>query len=764
MTEKSKATDKNFNLFLVHIRLKTRILVYVCLLLFLSLAIFGIYQNYQDTLVRQQQQQMLSISKSISRSIQLFFSEIRDQLRTMTYDPSFRKDYTRIDKDHPAVLDVYHDRLEAFINIDRDSVKEVILYDSLGNRLTGFPDNATLDLKQYQELKDVIDKKSPAMGKVLWDKERGAFVLNLYEPVFQSSGLVGVVVASVSLEDIYSRLISPVQIGELGYAMVKDQNGIILMHPVKEQVGMDVLKSRKALFPDLDYKDLETLIAKQLTGKEGTQVYYSYWWYDNKPERAKKLSAFSPVHLGEYFWVVAITMSYEEIDKPVREFLLGIIFIGFIVALMFYVFMSALSKARKSQEELEKETHYLKMLNESSEQLRIQEAELNHAQKLKMVGTLSGGIAHDINNLLTPILGYSELLLEQIEPDSPYKEEIDEIYRASQRGKDLIEQLLMFSRKDDSFTNPNAEYLSIATVTTETLKLLKSILPKGFTLESRMDDNLGFVHANYAQLHQVIFNLCTNAYQATKSGDHWMSVNLDRLTKEDAAAADLPCGMHTHWIRLTVSDKGEGMTPEIQSQIFEPFFTTKSNGEGTGLGLYVSKGIIDRHLGRIKVDSSFGKGTTFTVYLPATDEAPTHSNDDAGQPISNVAGARIVVVDDHEDINRLLSRSLAYYGFDVTTFTSAVDFLKMLKNSNEVYDLLITDYMMPDMLGTELAKKVVRLRKNLPVILMTGYMNESKQAVLKNNAIHGVIAKPLELGNLTTLINQVLSTRDNESL
>lgn len=743
-------------------KLRTRILLYMTLIVILGGSVFILYKDYENNLVGQQQQHMLSVSKSISRSIELFVGEVVDSMQIITLDDSF----VALLSDTPSAQQKkqYENKLKTYAKAEGSPIYGVYLFGSDGKLNAMASQGSAISTILKQEVKVAATLKAPYVGTAYLDPSRHSFILNLYEPIFRDGAYIGTLCVAVDLDVIYDKLIDPVQIGKKGYALVKDQKGTIIMHKLKEQVGINVIETRKAMYPNLDFSGLEALVNEQLKAKEGTYIYYSYWWAeaDKKLEKAKKLNAFSPVNLGDHFWVVALTMSYDEIQAPMNIFLFGIFFIALFVAVVFHLFIQALTKARRSKEELEQETQYLKMLNESSEQLRKQEAELYHSQKLKMIGTLAGGISHDINNLLTPIYGYSELLLDQIDEGHPFYDEVSEIYTASKKGKDLIEQLLLFSRKDNGMTS--VSLIDMNQVTAETLRLLKTMLPKHIKITSNLEPNVGLVRANFTQLHQVIFNLCTNAYQAIQDTpedgrEETLEISLKKIPVSLINDQSSTEEESYNFVELTIKDSGCGMDETTKDRIFEPFFTTKDIGEGTGLGLFVVKSIIDKYGGQIQVDSTPGKGSTFKVYFQLVESNGTNAEIPAtsphSAPLHDAKPLKLLIVDDNDTVNRLLKKGLSFYGYQVETETDSLKALKRIRQAPNDFDLLITDYMMPDQNGMELAKKAKRARKDLGVILMTGFMDETQVSSASHESIDSFILKPIAIGSLSEAIQNV---------
>lgn len=731
---------------------RAKIIVYITLVLILSTLIYLTYDEYKKAIIVQQQQNMLRTARSISRSIELFTREVVDSIRILTLDKDFAKNISDIKQG--KVLDVYNDKLKSYYEAEGKALNAVYLFDENGKLLTQYPQGKTqINSILKADIDYVVIGKKTHIGKVYLDEAKNTFILSVSEPVFDGDKFKGVISVEISLYDIYNRLIAPVKVGEKGYAMVKDQYGTIIMHPVKEQVGMNVIDSRKKKYPDLDYSELEDLIKNQLKGNEGTAIYYSYWWGDNVLRKIKKLNAYTPVRLGEQFWVIALVMSYDEIQEPINKFLIKIGGIVSLIASLIYILISELIMMRKSKEELEKETIYLKMLNESSEKLRKKEAELYHSHKLKMIGTLAGGIAHDINNLLTPILGYSELLLESLPEGSEYYDDIDEIFKAAQRGKELVEQILSFSRNDTGAVK--MEPLSISKITKETLKLLKTVLPKNVVLKENIKEDCGYIRGNYAQINQVIFNLCTNAYQAIKDNEGIIEISLSTVQGVEINENNVSLSSERNYVELTVKDTGCGMDEETKVRIFEPFFTTKTIGEGTGLGLFVVQSIIDKHEGAITVESEKGRGSCFRVYLPLIDgQADLENDNDSEVIIKN--NKKILLVDDNEKIIKVLKKGLEHLGYEVVAETNSQRALEKFWSDYNKFDIVITDYMMPGLKGSELAADIKKIKKNTGVILMSGYIDESEKVVSSNNLIDAYISKPIELIKLSKVIERVL--------
>jgi PAS domain S-box-containing protein len=383
---------------------------------------------------------------------------------------------------------------------------------------------------------------------------------------------------------------------------------------------------------------------------------------------------------------------------------------------------------------------------------RALEQQLVQAQKMEAIGTLAGGIAHDFNNVLSPIIGYTELARAHAAGNAELSEDLAQVSEAAFRARDLVRQILTFSRKAERKKAP----LHLADVVQEALKLLRSTLPTHIEFRLRFEGD-GRVLADATQVHQVVMNLCTNAFHAMERAGGVLGVSVDEqdVAPERAVEVGLVPG---HYAVLTVSDTGVGMDKETLARIFDPYFTTKETGKGTGLGLAVVDGIVRAHEGRITVYSEPGAGTTFRVYLPLHDR-PAASG--AAEPQAAAAAAiagheRVLVVDDEEAIRSVLARSLVRAGYRVTTCATAGEALELFTRDPAAYDLLVTDMTMPGMNGKELATRFMALRPGFPTILCSGYSSLINADEAARVGIGAYVEKPVIMGELLACIRRVL--------
>ena len=396
----------------------------------------------------------------------------------------------------------------------------------------------------------------------------------------------------------------------------------------------------------------------------------------------------------------------------------------------------------------------LSIFRNITEVKKMQE-QLQQAQKMESIGTLAGGIAHDFNNILMSIIGYGEIMdLFDIAEDNPIRSSLDQILKAAYRAKDLVQHILTFSRQTEQETKP----LLLSAIVKEALKFLKASLPSTIEIHQNIEKETGPILADATQVHQVVMNLCTNAAQAMGENQGVLEVTLDELSLNQDDTSQFPDLKPGTYLKLTVSDTGNGMDTEVMARIFDPFFTTKKHGEGTGIGLSVVHGIVNSHDGAITVESEPGAGSTFRVFLPLLKQDPVKTQTEIILPPLTKGNESILLVDDEKSIVNLGVQALGNLGYKITGKTSSKEALKFFQSQPGRFNLVITDLTMPDMTGVELTKKLLQIRPDIPIILCTGYSDKITPEKAEAMGIREFIIKPFGPRDLAESVRRVLDS------
>lgn len=375
------------------------------------------------------------------------------------------------------------------------------------------------------------------------------------------------------------------------------------------------------------------------------------------------------------------------------------------------------------------------------------ERQMKHSEQLTSIGNLAGGIAHDFNNILSSIIGFTEMALDDAKKGSMQEDNLQEVYSAGKRAKDLVQQILAFARQSDEEKIP----IQPDMVAKEVLKFIRSTIPATITIRHNLDSE-SWVMGNATQIHQVLMNLFTNAAYAMEVSGGVLTVSIKDVNLDKQAA---PIGMNAgDYVEIKVSDTGSGIAPEIIDSIFAPYFTTKGPGEGTGMGLAVAHGIVESHDGKIAVESRLGKGTTFFIYLPITRKYKGADEYVAKQLPGGTE--TILFVDDEAPIVKMGKQILQRLGYAVTTRTSSLAALELFREKYDEFELVITDMTMPDMTGDKLAIELIKIRPDIPVIMCTGYSKGISEETTSQIGIRAFAYKPMVMADLAKTIRDVL--------
>ncbi|MBE5976541.1 MAG: response regulator [Paenibacillaceae bacterium] len=629
---------------------------------------FGIWNDYKDAIINNQKMQMLLTTQSMGENLKVFIEGYQADLNTI-YDieeENFKKTGNR---DWSMIGD--------YVANHRRFVYDVIVEDKRGDMIKS--------MKGYGVVKTFSVTPISKSEQFLQCKlENGDLYLVLKRDIPD----VGSISIVINERSYYKSLVSKIRLGTNGYVVIKDSSGIILAHPQEQQWGINVISGRKEMFPGVDLTSLKQMIDKQNRGEEGVSEYFSYWWVDPGVPEVKKISAYSPVQIGDGFLVISAVIDYNDIYIPVAAgfFKLGLVFfcaMAIVLGLVIYIGDLRVQK-RKDTEQIT----YLLELNKILEEIHQSEETIAHQQRLQIMGTMTGGIAHEFNNLLTPIMGYAELLMLDLPEQSENHDNATEIYEASTKAKEIIQQISSLSRKnmETAFKNLQGEK-----VLKRAIKMVSSVCPPNIHLKESFTLKEECFLGNETQMNQVILNICVNAIHAIGHREGTICVSCQTVDREDLAQhklSTLPEGWD-HYIRIDVEDDGEGMSDEVLKQIFDPFFTTKKNGKGTGLGLSLVEQIIHSHKGYVFAESTLGKGSIFHMYLPVNEQKERE------EEIKLVDGGPvlgILIVDDNPKILRLLEKSFSRLDVPLTSCMDFEEARKILKEQ-EVAAVVTEQYV-----------------------------------------------------------------------
>lgn len=596
----------------------------------------GIWNEYRDAVIDTQKKQMLLTVQSLSENMEVFFEGCAEDLEGL-----YKMGEDSLPGEMEGILKNYADSRHVF-------GQDVILENERGEILAG---TKKLPIRRLCAVSRMDQDRSLQLAE-MGDGE-------MYLIIKQEIPQKGAISMCVNLEKYYQKLILGLQVGTSGYIVLKDAKGLIWMHPERAQWGIEVIDGRMEMYPDLDLASLREMVNHQKQGKEGVEEYYSYWWTEEGYPRVRKISAYCPVQIGEDFLILSAVMDYDDIYIPVakgvfRLVMLFLVFFLVMVVMALYIVRMMLQKQKDTEQ-----ITYLTELNRILEELHRSEETIAHQQRLQIMGTMTGGIAHEFNNLLTPIMGYADLLMMELPEDSEQYDSAAEIYEASLKAKEIIQQISSLSRKNMETAYKN---VSVKRMLIRALKMVRSVCPSNIKLRENICLGDEYILCNETQMNQVILNICVNAIHAIdhKDGEITAKASVVSQKKLDELNVSGRCQMAvsenwSQYVCVEIRDNGCGMTKEVMNQIFDPFFTTKKGGKGTGLGLALAEQIIRSHKGCLNVESEPGWGSSFFIFLPV------YENGVKGLTGFKEYGEerrclRLLIVDDNPKVLKLLER------------------------------------------------------------------------------------------------------------
>ncbi len=714
----------------------------------LLFAVYNTYDAYTQMMIAQQQQHLLITARAVSQNLSLYLSEQLRNVEILTQTPGFLTQFhTYYETGDQKGLKEY---VLSYMLSQNQGVSRLYLLDQNGDEV--FRYNQYPFLESFDEsvlhLDQLAEGRQTGLGSAFRISPQH-YGLTMVNSITDGSDYLGAVVSVLDMDALYQQYMAPLQ-GTVDI-IVKNERGTVIMHPESEMLTFNYFRDIQGLDTLPEYESLWDMLQLQYQQEEGVAIYRACSG-GILPER-EEISAFSRMNLSGTSWYISAVMPYSQVVRMVNENLNRFAFLVTVIFVLIASSILIIYGLQKNRQKLQIETRYLRDMNRTLEELHESREQVRHYQKLQTIGALAGGIVHEFNNLLTPIMGYSEFLKQQLGPENEYYEDIDEIYKAGGRAKEIVDQILPFSRRETDSTQYNV--VNLNAVIWDALKMVRMLLPSSVRLVVKPYSGPINIYGSATQIHQVLLNLCTNAYQAMEASGGTLTVATRRVFQDQLPEQYHPVA-EGEFVRLEVSDTGCGIPPEMLSRIFDPFFTTKAAGDGTGLGLSVVQNILISHGGFIEAESAVGRGSRFLVYLPVTSQLPAAAAQEESGGGRTGMGS-VLLVDDEVRVVRYFKRRLVHQGYQVDAFTDPEEALNAFRLNPGQWDLLIVDEAMPKLRGTALLQHMKQQNHSLRVILVTGLVGDSAIRLHAERQIDEILTKPVEFEALAEAVARLLS-------
>ena len=689
------------------------------LLVLLALVANVTWQDYKSALMDSQTRQMELVVQSTADSIQFSLAEYTDRL-----DAAAEK--VRTDpQTHPGLA-------------RSDTLADLWLEDAEGNIIY-----------QCYGVAPVCDVLITSTERIsYWQYHQGdRHYLVLKEPVGEQT-----VCLVVDSEALYQRLVSDLHVGTNGYIVVKNADNVVVMHPERAQWGIEVLEGRQKLYynSELDMSSLSDLLKSQQEETSGIMDYYSYWWTDPSLPRVHKISAYRQLAVGSSFWIVSAVVDYDDLYQPVADSFRKMALMFSAIAFIMVLLTAFIFRLQQKNSQNTARINALQEVNDALEELHRSEEFLQHGQRLQLMGTLTGGIAHEFNNFLTPITGYADLIMADADPESEIYDNALEISEAAEKARDVVKQISAMSRKN---VETIYDAIPVKKMLRQTRKLVETNCPKQVEFVEQVGLNEEEVLGNSTQLQQVLLNICVNAIYAIGPSAGTLTLSADVVPRDELLLRFPDEKMPEVWpsyVRIRIADTGSGMDKETLQHIFEPFFTTKKTGEGTGLGLAMAEQIIRTHRGYICAESTLGQGSTFYIYLPVLAQEREREQLQWAQD-SNL---RILVADDNQKVLSMLEKELGRLGLAVSACARRGDVRTLL--DSQPFDVLAIDESVTEGSGIDFCMSIRGQFPGLTRIIMASSLTRELIDAKNHGVIDGYILKPV---SASTLLEEIRASQ-----
>lgn len=704
-------------------------------LLILNLTILT-QKDYQEVFVGQAQQQLLMMAKSTSRSLAEFITMQKNVLKSFATDPLLLNVDSHTDY---VQLEVRYKELEGEIGgFYIISPKGIVTHRYPHKNRVG------KDFSKKPGVATVLKTHKPYVSELFFS-DSGKPCFTVLEPIVVNGQFFGILRALTYVDTLYKKFFDPIKIGNIGYAWAVGRDQKIILHPNYDYIGKTVEQLVGSENVTTDKSEMTDILYRMVNGEEGGGIFNSNWLANNVGKNTKELTAYAPAALGNQIWSVAVSMDYSEILTPIKAQTRKTFILAAVMVLLFVIVGIIIIGKQHQEAVLKKEAENFRKLSEANEALRLSEEKLTRSQKMESLGLLAGGVAHDLNNVLSGIVSYPELLLLNLPDESELRKPIETIRTSGLRASAIVQDLLTVARGVAITKEPLSlnEHIISYLESPEFEKL--ALFHPAVSVKTNLDSDLLNLKGSSIHVRKVIMNLVSNASEAISGQGNVIITTTNRYVDKIQKKYD-HIGEGEYTI-LSVADDGPGIPPDDLERMFEPFYTKKVMGRsGTGLGLAVVWNIVQDHKGYIDVFSN-GNGTTFELFFPATREDIIDNDEITALEELKGKGETILIIDDIETQLDISSEMLEKLGYKTINVKSGEDGIHYLKDHS--VDLILLDMIMePGMSGKETYKEIVGLHPNQKAILVSGFAETKEVAEAQKIGAGKFIKKPFTISQI----------------
>jgi len=701
-------------------------------------------KDYQKIFEDQAQQQLMMTAQSTSRSLEEFITMQKNVLKSFATDPVLLKIDSHTDY---VQLEIRYKELEGGIG-----GFYIISPEGVVTHRYPHKNRVGKDFSNKPGVAAVLKTHKPYVSELFFS-DSGKPCFTVLEPIIDNGKFLGILRALTYVDTLHEKFLEPLKIGNNGYAWVVGRDQKMILHPQYDYIGKPIEHLMGKASGATGKEEITDIVYRMANGEEGGGIYSSRWLVDNVSEHTRELTAYSPARLGNQIWSVAVSMNYAEILTPIKAQTRKTFILATVMVTLFVLVGLIIVGKQQKEAILKKEADNYRKLSEATEALRLSEEKLVRSQKMESLGLLAGGVAHDLNNVLSGIVSYPELLLLNLPENSEYRTPIETIRTSGLRASAIVQDLLTVARGVAIAKEPLSlnEQVNSYLESPEFEKLAQ--FHPAVSYETDLDSNLLNTNGSPIHVRKVIMNLVSNASEAIRGrGRVKITTTNQYIDKTQKGYDHINEGEFTV---LSVSDDGPGIPPDDLERMFEPFYTKKVMGRsGTGLGLAVVWNIVKDHKGYIDVVSS-ESGTTFKLFFPATREEIIDKDETTALEELRGKGETILIIDDVETQLEISSEMLENLGYKTKKVKSGEEAINYL--ANHAVDLILLDMIMePGMSGKETYEGIVALHPNQKAILVSGFAETTDVSETQRLGAGKFIKKPFTISQIGLAVKEEL--------